>query len=80
MTVHECECESECEPESECEFDATGFSDTVHVGVDKDTAVGTYDLPFDPIDLFHNTIPTAYCAVQGFVSKVDLDRSQRVSR
>ena len=61
-------------------FCVAGFTTVVHVEVDEQTAEGTEDASIDPSDLFDAAIPTAFCALQGFHTKLNLGQSQSVSR
>ena len=56
-----------------------GFTTVVHVEVDEQTAEGEEDAVFNPSDLFDGNIPTAFCALQGFHSNLNLGQSQSVS-
>ena len=55
-----------------------GFVSTVYVPVDEDTAEGVKGESYD--DFFNAVaVPTVYCAMEGFVSKVSLGQSHSVS-
>ena len=57
-----------------------GFNTVVHVEVDEQTAAGEEKVDIAPSDLFDGGVPTAFCALQGFHSKLNLGQSHSVSR
>ena len=56
-----------------------GFSASVYVPVDADTAEGRTEEDFNDFFDNGNIVPTAFCALEGFVSKVSLGQSHSVS-
>ena len=56
-----------------------GYTTVVHVEVDEQTSQGQEDVEI-PVELFHGSVPIPFCVLQGFHTKLNLGKSQSVSR